>query len=149
MAPKIYRPELMTFTSKQKWLVDSDFLVGAFRFGDPHHGVAMTILKQAMKASCQLKVINLVLHETATVLSHRTGMNAARLFWRKHRELRLDVILIDSELEAKAWSVFFEQTKKGTSFVDCANLAVIRHFKLEGILSFDRFYPAKIRVSTS
>ena len=41
---------------------------------------------------------------------------------------------------------FLKQTKKGCSFIDCANLAVIERYKLDGILTFDEFYPKELRV---
>ncbi len=127
-----------------KVLIDSDFLVGLFRVGDPHHEVTMTILKQHNNGSSIFHVLNLVLQETATVLSHRVGMEAVRLFHAKYPKLGLNIIDMDKEIELAAWQIFLEQTKKGTSFIDCANLATCRHYAMDKIFSFDRFYPKEL-----
>lgn len=59
------------------------------------------------------------------------------------KEHNLIKIHVNEELEDAGWSIFLSQTKKGTSFVDCANLAVIEKYKFDGILSFDGFYKDK------
>lgn len=127
-----------------KLLADSDFLVGLFRIGDPHHDVSSTILKQYGNGSATLFVLNLVLQEVATVLSHRVDMEAVRLFYGNYAALGMSVIDVDRILEQEAWQIFLNQTKKGTSFVDCANLAAAAHHCIDTILSFDRFYPKEL-----
>lgn len=127
-----------------KLLVDSDCLVGALKEGDPHQKVATKLLKSHGEKGDILYVQNIVIQETAAVLSHRTGMNAVRLFFQTLPSLDLSIIKLDDELEKRAWEIFLQQTKKGTSFVDCANLAVIDLYHLEGILSFDGFYKDKL-----
>jgi len=132
-----------------KLLIDSDFLVGVFRDEDPHHDEAKILLRKYKNQPAQLHVVSLVLFETATVLSHRTGMNAARLFHEHLPELELAVVDVDTNLEKHSWEIFLGQTKKGTSFVDCANLATFELYKLDGILSFDTFYPKEILIKLS
>lgn len=127
-----------------KILVDSDFLVGLFRVGDPHHEGAIMLLKQHENKSSAFHVLNLVLQETATVLSHRVGMEAVRLFHAKYPMLGFSVIDVDREMELATWKIFLKQTKKGCSFVDCANLAACRHYAMDNICSFDRFYPKEL-----
>ena len=129
-----------------KILVDSDCLVGAFRLGDPHYEKAKTLLKSHHLKENQLNVLNIVLQETVTVLSHRVGMNAVRLFLNEFPKIGLHIIRLESDLEDLSWKFFLQQTKKGSSFVDCANLAAIEYYKLDGVLSFDKFYPAKLLV---
>lgn len=127
-----------------KVLIDSDFLVGLFRVGDPHHEVAITLLKQYKNGSSTFHVLNLVLQEAATVLSHRVGMKAVRLFHAKYPKLGFSIIDMDKQIELVAWEIFLQQTKKGCSFVDCANLASCRHYVMDKIFSFDRFYPTEL-----
>ena len=72
-----------------KYLVDSDFLVGLFREGDPHSDTTKKLLKKLKEKNETLMVPNVVLQETATVLSHKTGMEAVRLFYQtyQHRSI--------------------------------------------------------------
>lgn len=46
-----------------KVLVDSDFLVGLFCVGDPHHEVTIMLLKLHENGSSAFHVLNLVLQE--------------------------------------------------------------------------------------
>lgn len=128
-----------------KKLIDSDFLVGLFREDDVHHKKTLVALEKEIEDRSGLYVVNLVLFETATVLAHRVSMDAVRLFYEKLPKLNLKIISFDEKLENMSWGVLLKQTKKGCSFVDCANLAVIDGYNLDGILSFDKFYPGKIR----
>ena len=129
-----------------KFLVDSDFLVGLFREEDPNHVKSMKLMESGY-AGEELTALNLVIQESATVLSHRTGMEAVRLFWERFPKLNMTIVPMDEELEKVSWNIFLKQTKKGCSFVDCANLAVVEKYKLDGILAFDDFYPKEVRIS--
>ena len=128
-----------------KVLVDSDFLVGLFRDEDTHHQNSLNLLEKEIRAGSSLFVSNLVLFETATVLAHRVNMDAVRLFYEKLPKLKLKRIGIDEKMETKSWEIFLKQTKKGCSFVDCANLAAVEIYRFEGILSFDQFYPKNLK----
>ena len=126
--------------------VDSDFLVAVFNFKDASHDRAIDTFKRLDSDEVELWGSNLIQQESATVVSHRIGMDAARDFVKR---LAVDVdrfVDIDKSLEKPAWGIFLKQTKKGCSFVDCANLAVIERYKLDGILTFDEFYPKAIRI---
>lgn len=128
-----------------KILVDSDFLVGLFRDEDVHHERTVMVLKKMIKEQNDLFVSNLVLFESATVLAHRVDMSAVRLFYQKLPKLNLKKFDVDDRLENKGWVIFLKQTKKGCSFVDCANVAAIEIYRFGGILSFDKFYPENMR----
>jgi len=130
----------------KKLLVDADWLVGAFRVDDPHHEATARSMANHVRDEDKLYVLNLVIQETGTVLSHRTGMEAVGLFWEKLPKLGLKIIRADEDLEDEAWKVFLRQTKKGCSFVDCANLVAIEMYKFDGILSFDKFYSKSLRI---
>ena len=131
---------------EQKILLDSDFLVAAFRPIDASHERAKSVLELLKKLSPELWLHNLVMQESATVVSHRMGMEDARRFYRLVRDEVHQFFRIDEDLEKLSWELFLKQTKKGASFVDCANLACINHYHLDGILSFDTFYPKALRV---
>jgi len=36
--------------------------------------------------------------------------------------------------------LFATQGAKGTSWIDCLNVVVVKNYKLDGMLSFDAFY---------
>ena len=131
----------------KRFLVDSDFLVAVFRDGDPNHTKAKNILRSLSEQTYVLWAIHLVKQESATVISHRVGMDATKLFVKNVMKDIDQWIQIDEKLEEKAWEIFLSQTKKGTSFIDCANLAALHYYNLTGILTFDHFYPKKLRIN--
>lgn len=131
-----------------KYLIDSDFLFGLQLSYDPHHKTAVKILRTIQKSTkSELVILNLVVQETATVLSKKDSQNSAIKFLDNLAKLAVTVLVVGEEDENLIWSLFKKQTKKGTSFIDCANLAMAKKYKFDGILSFDEFYPKNVKVS--
>ena len=126
--------------SKFQILVDSDAFVGKFYTKDPHHTKALSLFSQLEEKREQLVATSMVMAETATVLSHRSGQELARKFFRVIKKSKIPVIHINEALQERATRVFQDQTKKGTSMTDCANIAVANLFKIPTIFSFDKFY---------
>jgi len=129
-----------------KLLADSDFWYGLVVAGDGHHAESKKLLKKVLSKDDSLYCLRLVVYETATVLSRRIDQRRAIEFLERFRKLPVTLIDIDIILEDSAWEIFLKQTKKGTSFIDCANLATLEKYKLDGILSFDEFYPKEVAV---
>jgi len=129
-----------------KYLIDSDFLFGLFVAHDPRHKKTTSLLKSLAGKEHELVVSNLVVQETATVLSRKGNQGTAIFFLSELSKMPVEVLYIGEDDENSGWQIFKKQTKKGTSFVDCANLAVAEKYKLDGILSFDKFYPKNVRI---
>jgi predicted nucleic acid-binding protein len=129
-----------------KVLADSDFLFGLFVPTDAHFWEAKKLWGNVVKNGTEVIVLNLVVQEVATVLSHKVNQALAISFVEKFSALGTRVMVVDGEIEDFAWKIFLGQKKKGTSFVDCANLAAIEKYKLDGIVTFDEFYPVGLRI---
>lgn len=128
-----------------KVLVDSDFLFALFVGHDPHHKIATQQFRKFRKEGAQLSVLNIVIQEAATVISHKVDQHTSVDFFNKIQKIKeLQRLVVDEKLEERAWEVFLKQTKKGTSFVDCANLAAARSYGIDKIATFDRFYPKEL-----
>lgn len=121
-------------------LVDSDAFVGWIYPADAHYDRVRSIFQKIRQARLRMITNSWVVAETATVLSHRSGQVAARSFLSRLRELDFPIIHIDESLQEDAIQIFEHQDKKGTSMVDCGNVAVMRRFDIFRIFSFDRFY---------
>ena len=131
--------------TRQRMLLDSDFLVAVFRPTDSSHHKAQEFLQKLNHQPVELWVINLVIQESTTVISYKMGMEEAKKFYLLAKQEINQLVEIDGVLEKTAWEIFLKQTKKGTSFIDCANLACLQTYKLNKILSFDAFYPKELR----
>lgn len=129
-----------------KLLVDSDFLISLFKPLDSNHEKTTKIYKKIQNKS-SLIVLNLVFQESTTVISKQIGMDNARKFYQLIPMMVDQQLFLTEEIEKLAWKLFLSQAKKGSSFIDCANLVVCQKYKLDGILSFDEFYPKDVRIS--
>lgn len=123
-------------------LIDSDAFVGWMVEKDANHQKAEKIFNRLRSEKAKLVTTSLVVIETATVLSHRVGQNLAKTFLDEVVDKGgLPVIFLVEDLYNQAVDIFREQTKKGTSVTDCANVAVLRRFSIPAIFSFDKVYP--------
>ncbi len=129
-----------------KALLDANVLVALYRPEDGSHDNAVKVVSMLKDVAWEFVCTNLLVQETATVLSMRVGMNLARKFLKDYHDIISEEIFIDGDVENLSWKIFSNQQKKGTSFVDCANLAVIEKYRLDGIVSFDTFYPKELRI---
>lgn len=127
-----------------KILIDTDALFGLFIPRDAHHLAAKKLLEACKNRCDDLLVFNIVIQETATVISYKQGQQVSKKFVAEVDQLNATQILLDEGLEEHAWKIFMSQSKKGTSFVDSANLAAMRYYHLDKIFSFDRFYPKEL-----
>ena len=131
-----------------KLLIDSDFFFGLFVGVDYHHRKCIALLKDCVNKNRRLVASNLVVQETATVISGKRSQSDAKLFLVELAKMPVQILFIGEEDENLIWEVFKKQTKKRTSFVDCANLTIAQKYKFDGILSFDTFYPKNVRITS-
>jgi len=128
----------MKSNSSQMVLVDSDAFIAWLVEDDLLHKEAVGVLKTLQETKQVTVTTNLVVAETATVLSNRVGQDQARAFLDFVE--KLPIIHITEALQAEALKLFRQQATKGTSVVDCCNVAVVKSFHIASIFSFDGFY---------
>ena len=122
-------------------LIDSDAFVGWMVELDAHHQKASQVFDRLHLEDTRLVTTSLVVLETATVLSHRSGQSLAKTFLDEVIEKgQFPVIHILEDFYHQTLNIFKTQTKKGTSITDCANVAVARQFNIPTIFSFDQVY---------
>lgn len=126
-----------------KILIDSDAFFALYQSKDPHHEKAARIYNELNRSKIPTYSTNLVVYETATLLSYRISQLKAVSFLRDIFNTDLQQIFVNEALAEKALSLFLVQTKKRTSFVDCANAVVMKELKIDKIFSFDEFYKDK------
>jgi len=124
-----------------KILIDADGVIAILKKDDSNHEKS---LKIDLKIRDYKKYItNLVFAEVANVLSIKEGQNFAKQSIKDLYSSEVEIIFIDEYLFQKTVEVFAKQSKKGTSFVDCANLVVMQEHGIAKIFSFDSFYKGK------
>ncbi|MBL7159521.1 PIN domain-containing protein [Candidatus Microgenomates bacterium] len=121
-------------------LLDSDTLFALYVASDIHHHKARQIFQELLNKEKELLVTNLVVQETATVISYRFGQKQAIDFINRFNKIDIEQVFVDRKLTIKAWEIFLKQKKKGTSYIDCANIVVYKELKILSIFSFDQVY---------
>lgn len=121
-----------------KILVDADALVALAKEDDTNHTKAVKIAKSLKKET--LYITPLTIPEAATVLSYRLSQKAAKQFLKEARQRKLVELSLTPQVCLLADEIFLKQEGRGTSWIDCLNVAVVYSHHLEGIFSFDKFY---------
>jgi len=118
-------------------LIDTDFLIALIKEDDKNHSRAISKL-EGIKDSF-IFITPFTIPETATVLSYKVSQKSAKEFLKEARKKFVELPL-NEEIVALADKIFLAQNKKGISWIDCLNAATVKYYKLDGILSFDKFY---------
>lgn len=121
-----------------KILVDTDFLVALSKEDDQNHKKAEN-LAEKLKNS-EIFITPFTIPEAVTVLSYKVSQNSAKKFLADARKRSFIELALDIPVKDLTDQIFLSQNKKGTSWIDCLNVAAIQTNKLDGILSFDKFY---------
>jgi len=123
-------------------LVDADGLVALAKIDDSNH-------KKAVQVDIRLKKIGVVYYfspfavpEAVTVLSYKVSHLKAKEFLKSARKLDIITFKLPEKYEHLADNWFNKQRKKGTSYFDCYNMALLDRYRnqLDGIFSFDEVY---------
>ena len=126
-------------------LVDADFLVALAKKDDSNHKKAVALAEKL--AGSVFFITQFTIPEAATVLSYKVSQNSAKIFLNETRKMNLIELPFAQNLLESTDFIFNSSRKKGTSWIDCLNIAYVKNFQLDGILSFDKFYQKnKIKV---
>ncbi len=128
---------------KSNIVVDTDFLISYFFDHESTHEKAKKIARNLQDSN--IYMLDLVKFELATVLSRKYGHTHAKQVIQEVPNM--DIISLGYQAhEVDIWGEFFKHSKKGISYVDCANVVIARHLKAK-IASFDTFYPSDLLIS--
>jgi len=119
-------------------LLDSDALIALSKSDDSNHKKIITYFRKQKKA--YLYVSHLCVSEVCTVLSLRISQDSAIQFLKNLRSRNIIEIGYSVSLRQATDKLFMNQKSKGTSWVDCYNVAIMQEEELDGIVSFDKFY---------
>ncbi len=121
-------------------LVDADALIALAKTDDPNHQKALNIGESIQKRGCTWYVSPFTIGEVVTVISHKINQSIAKKVLKELRKQNLNLLTLKYEYLADIW--FNKQSKKGTSYFDCYNLALLERYKkqIQAIFSFDSVY---------
>jgi len=116
--------------------IDTNIFVALRDTSDSTHNRAKLILKKLVKARVNFCTSSDVIAESLTVISRKLGKKHAIEFLKEIKSMAKE-IFVDEKLHVIARSFFKEVTSKNISFVDCSNVVVMKHHKINTIFSFD------------
>ena len=132
--------------SGERVLLDSDAFVGWLTVHDTHHERMVRLFETIKTRRVQLLTTNLVVSETATMLSYRQGQTQALQFISL--AVSVQTVMINDQLYQHTLDLFAKQERNKTSFVDMANVVTVRELDISWILSFDETYPRDFALTT-
>ena len=121
-------------------LVDADALVALAKIDDSNHKKSVDLSNKLQSAGVNYCFSPFTVAEAATVLSYKTTHQSAKEFLKQIRGLDVPVIELPEKYKELPDDWFLKQNKKGTSYFDCYNMALLERYKLEAIFSFDSIY---------
>lgn len=123
-------------------LVDADALVALVKTNDLNHQKALNISKSLQRYGCTWYISPFTIGEVVTVISHKIDQITARGILKELRKQNLNQLDLKDEYSHLADDWFEKQNKKGTSYFDCYNMALMERYKnqIDAIFSFDGVY---------
>lgn len=123
-------------------LLDTDALVALTKKGDSNRQKAINIYQKLKEDGVQFYLSPFTTAETVTVLSSRLSHKEAKKFLAEARKTDLPVLFLENTTPNLADQWFNKQNKKGTSYFDCYNMALLERYgnQLNAIFSFDTVY---------
>ena len=123
-------------------LVDADALVALAKTNDSNHKKAVTISNKLQKIGVSYCFSPYAVAEAVTVLSYKASHQSAKKFLRQIRKLDIPVFELPEKHKDLADKWFLRQKKKGSSYFDCYNMALLEVLKKQSdaIFSFDSIY---------
>ncbi|MEK7534777.1 MAG: PIN domain-containing protein [Patescibacteria group bacterium] len=123
-------------------LVDADALIALVKTNDLNHQKALNISESLQRIGCAWYVSPFTIGEVVTVISHKIDQITARNVLKELRKQNLNQLDLKDEYSHLADDWFDKQNKKGTSYFDCYNMALMERYKnqIDAIFSFDGVY---------
>lgn len=123
-------------------LVDADALVALAKNNDTNHVRAVNINRQLQKRGATFYLSPFTIGEAVTVISYKVSHQAAGKLLREMRKLDLPELVLSEKASDLADKWFLKQKKKGNSYFDCYNMALLERYKnqVAAIFSFDKVY---------
>lgn len=123
-------------------LIDADALVALIKTNDSNHKKALGINNKLQKKGATYYLSPFTTAEVITVLSYKVSQQATKSFLKEIRKLDLPILKLEEKYSSLADKWFLKQNKKGISYFDCYNMALLEKYKAQitAIFSFDAIY---------
>ena len=120
--------------------IDASSYVAILNPYDSLHKKALELSTVVFRENNKLITSYAVLGEVLTVGSMRYNRQASIDFVARIHKSNTEIILEDKKILEKAFDIFRKIKNKDVGFVDCYSFAIIEHYKIEKVFSFDKAF---------
>lgn len=119
--------------------VDSAAFYALLDRDDKYHRPARTQWEEALSVQRRLVTSSWVFVESFALVQSRLGMDALRVL---HDEIlpAVEVIQVDSEVQAAAAQAVMAADRRRLSLVDCSSFQIMRQMEIRAVFTFDRHF---------
>jgi len=126
--------------------IDTSAFLAVLNANDQFHPAARQQWEEMLAADTVLFSSNYVILETTTLLQHRFGIEAVRLFESDILTI-LEIIWVDEAVHKRGMSALLVANRRNLSLVDCTSFEIMRLIGLETAFTFDpHFYEQGFKV---
>lgn len=118
--------------------IDANYFCGLYNSKDTLNQKSINSSKVLKEKGYKSYVSSYIVVEAMTILSQRVGKNIAILFWEKINNGTIDIIYLDKKLQFESFAIFEKIKNKNISFVDASILALMKKYKINYLLTFDK-----------
>jgi predicted nucleic acid-binding protein len=116
--------------------IDTAALLALLNANDKFHEPARQTWFEILSSDSFLFSSNYIILETSTLLQHRFGLDAVRLFETDILPV-IEVFWIDEPIHKQAVNALLVANRRNLSLVDCTSFGIMRQISLEIVFSFD------------
>lgn len=116
--------------------IDTAAFLAVLNTNDQFHQSAKNIWDEILSSNLSLFSSNYVILETTTLLQHRFGIDALRLFESDILPV-IEIAWVDETIHQQGTSALLAANRRNLSLVDCTGFEIMRQIGLDEIFTFD------------
>ncbi len=116
--------------------IDTSAFLAVLNASDQFHPAAKQSWGQMLTSDSALFSSNYIILETTTLLQHRFGIEAVRLFESDILPI-LEIAWIDEPIHKQGMSALLVANRRNLSLVDCTSFEIMRQLGLDAAFTFD------------
>jgi uncharacterized protein len=119
--------------------IDTAAFLAVLNANDQFHPPAKMSWKETLASDSNLFSSNYVILETTTLLQHRFGIEAVRLFTSDILPI-IEIAWVDEAIHRQGMSALLVSNRRSLSLVDCTSFEIMRQKGFDSVFTFDHHF---------
>jgi uncharacterized protein len=116
--------------------IDTAAFLAVLNSNDQFHQSAKNIWDEILSSNVSLFSSNYIILETTTLLQHRFGIEAVRLFENDISPV-IEIAWVDKIIHQQGMSALLVANRRNLSLVDCTSFEIMRQIGSDEVFTFD------------